>query len=194
MTNLESTNFAKSSNSLFRFRKGRFTMGFLMFLARKISLQNQDNDIQYQLTTINNKLQDYTNYASILSQDSVSLSDISALPSSLFAQGMADLTNAHYQAMQISNTQFGQAMSSGMFGNNQNVQIQEVARQKMYENARKQIQKQLSMKLNEEEKSLQAKKTRLEALDAEIQQELQGMDQKIAGGIKSSISTYGLQG
>ena len=50
------------------------------------------------------------------------------------------------------------------------------------------------MKLNEEEKSLQAKKTRLEALDAEIQQELQGMDQKIAGGIKSSISTYGLQG
>ena len=107
---------------------------------------------------------------------------------------MADLTNAHYQALQISNAQFGQAMGSGMFGNNQNVQIQEVAKQKMYENARKQIQKQLAMKLNEEEKSLQAKKTRLEALDAEIQQELQGMDQKIAGGIKSSISTYGLQG
>ncbi len=169
-------------------------MGFLMFLARKISLQNQDNDIQYQLTTINNKLQDYTNYASILSQDSVSISDISALPSSLFAQGMADLTNAHYQALQISNAQFGQAMGSGMFGNNQNIQIQEVAKQKMYENARKQIQKQLAMKLNEEEKSLQAKKTRLEALDAEIQQELQGMDQKIAGGVKSSISTYGLQG
>ena len=169
-------------------------MGFLMFLARKISLQRQENDIQYQLTTINSKLQDYTSYSSILSQDSVSLSDISSLPPSLFAQGMAELTNAHYQALQISNQQFGQAVNSGMFGANQNQQIQQIAQQKMYENARKQIQKQLAMKLNEEEKSLQSQKVRLEALDAEIQQELQGMDSKIAGGVKSSISTYGLQG
>jgi len=169
-------------------------MGFLMFLARKINLEHQENDIQYQLTTINSKLQDYTSYASILSQDSVSLSDISALPSSLFAQGMADLTNAHYQALQISNQQYGQAVSSGMFGSNNNQQTMQIAQQKMYENARKQIQKQLAMKLNEEEKELQSKKTRLETLDAEIQQELQAMDQKIASGVKSSISTYGLQG
>ena len=168
-------------------------MGFLMFLARKISLQNQDNNIQYQLTTINSKLQDYTSYASILSQDSISLSDISALPSSLFARGMADLQNAHMQAMNISNNQFGQAVNSGMFDPN-NIQMQQIAQQKMYENARKQIQKQLQIKLNEEEKSLQAKKTRLEALDAQIQQELQALDGRIANGIKSSISTYGLQG
>lgn len=169
-------------------------MGFLMFLARKISLQARDNDIQYQLTTINSKLNDYTSYASILSQDSVSLSDISSLPSSLFSQGMADLTNAHYQALQISQNQFGQAVSSGMFGNGQTQQIQQIAQQKMYENARKQIQKQLAAKLNEEEKSLQAKKTRLETLDAEIQQELQAIDSRISSGIKNSISTYGLQG
>lgn len=164
-----------------------------MFLARKISLQNQDNNIQYQLTTINSKLQDYTSYASILSQDSISLSDISALPSSLFARGMADLQNAHMQAMNISNNQFGQAVNSGMFDPN-NIQMQQIAQQKMYENARKQIQKQLQIRLNEEEKSLQAKKTRLEALDAQIQQELQALDGRIANGVKSSISTYGLQG
>lgn len=169
-------------------------MGFLMFLARKISLQNQDNDIQYQLSAVNSKLQEYTSYASILSQDSISLSDISSLPSSLFTQGMADLSNAHYQALQISNNQFGQAMSSGMFGQGGNQYIQQIAHQKMYENARKQIQKQLQARLNEEEKSLQAKKTRLEALDAQIQQELQAMDSRIANGVKSSISTYGLQG
>lgn len=168
-------------------------MGFLMFLARKISLQNQDNNIQYQLTTVNNKLQDYTSYASILSQDSISLSDISALPSSLFSRGMADLQNAHMQALQISSNQFGQAVNSGMFDPN-NIQMQQIAQQKMYENARKQIQKQLQIRLNEEEKSLQAKKTRLEALDAQIQQELQALDGRIANGIKSSVSTYGLQG
>lgn len=169
-------------------------MAFLMFLSRKISLQNQDNDIQYQLSTINSKLQDYTSYASILSQDSVSMTDIASMPSSLFSQGMADLTNAHYQALQISGNQYSQAVSSGMFGQTDNQYIQQVAQQKMYENARKQIQKQIQARLNEEEKSLQAKKTRLEALDAEIQQELQALDQRIASGIKSSISTYGLQG
>ena len=168
-------------------------MGFLMFLSRKISLQHQENNIQYQLTTINNKLNDYTSYASILAQDSVSLSDISSLPSSLFAQGMMDLQGAHFQALHISNNQFGQAINSGMFDPN-NMQMMQIAQQKMYENARKQIQRQLQMKLNEEEKSLQAKKTRLEALDAQIQQELQALDQRIAGGVKSSISTYGLQG
>jgi hypothetical protein len=169
-------------------------MGFLMFLARKISLQNQDINIQYQLATLNSKLQDYTSYASVLSQDSISLSDISSLPSSLFMQGMAELSNAHYQALQISGNQFSQAMSSGLFGQGDSQYVQQIAQQKMYENARKQIQKQLQARLNEEEKSLQAKKTRLETLDAEIQQELQGLDQKIASGVKSAVSNYGLQG
>lgn len=156
-----------------------------------MSLQSRDNNIQYQLTTINNKLNDYTEYASILSQDSVSLSDIASLPSSLFTQGLSELTNAHYQALQLSNAQMSQAASSGMF-TNQSQEIQQIAQQKMYENIRKQFQKQLQQRLNEEEKSLQARKTRLEALDAEIQQELSGIDQRMSNDVKNSICSYGL--
>ena len=167
-------------------------MGFLMLLARKISLQNRHNNIQYQLTTINNQLEDYTSYAGILSQDSVSLSDLASLPSSLFTQGVSELSNAHYQALQLSNSQMSQAVSSGMFGTDQNQNLQAIAQQKMYENARKQIQKQLSARLNEEEKSLETKKTMLETLDAEITQELQNINDPMKSGIQSSISSFGL--
>ena len=169
-------------------------MGFLMFLARKISLQNRDNDIQYQLTTINTKLNDLTSFASILSQDSVNLTDIAAMPASLFGDGFAYLNNAHNRALQMSDQMFNAAVSSGMFGDTSNQMVMEITRQKMYENARKQIQKELSMKLNEEEKSLQGRKTRLEAQDAAIQQELQGIDQRMQAGIKSQFSSYTLQG
>ncbi len=169
-------------------------MGFLMFLARKIQLTHQENNIQYQLIDINNKLNNLTDYVSILSQDSVSYTDIASVPTSMFMTGMGELSNAHYQALQISGAQFNQAVASGMFGQNVDPMIAQITQQKMYENARKQIQKQMQIKYNEEEKSLQAKKTRLEAQEKQIQQELQALDQGISSGIQSSISSFGLKG
>lgn len=169
-------------------------MGFLVAFTRKIQLQNRDNDIQFQLGTISAKLQDLTSFASILSQDSVNLSDIAAIPASLFGDGFAYLQNAHNRALQMSDQMFNAAASSGMFGDASNQMVMEITRQKMYENARKEIQKELKIKLNEEEKHLQSRKTRLETEDAEIQQQLQGIDQRIAAGIKSSFGGYTLQG
>ena len=64
----------------------------------------------------------------------------------------------------------------------------------MYENARKELQKQLRARLNEEEKSLQSRKTRLDAELTIVQQELEKMDQQIGRGIKNQLSSYGLQG
>ena len=169
-------------------------MGFLMALSRKINLEHRQNNIQYQLADINSKMNDYTDYASILSQDSVSLTDIASLPTSLFGAGMMELTAAHGQALQLSSAQMNQMIASGMFGDGSNQFVVQLTQQKLYENARKEIQKQMKVRLNEEEKSLQAKKTRLETQEKQIQQELQALDQSIANGVKSQISTYGLQG
>ena len=36
-------------------------MGFLVAFTRKIQLQNRDNDIQFELCSLNTKLQDLTN-------------------------------------------------------------------------------------------------------------------------------------
>ncbi len=169
-------------------------MGFIMFLARKIQLEHEQNNVQFQLTSISNKLQDYTNYVSILSSDSVQMADMASIPTTLFSQGLFELGNAHNQAVQIANAQMGQAQSSGMFGQNPNPQMMNITYQKLYENARKQIQKQLQARMNEEEKQLQTKKTMLDTRLTMITKELESLDQHIGSGIKSQISNYGLQG
>ena len=169
-------------------------MGFLMFLARKIQLEHTQNNIQYQLMDINTKLNNLTSYVSILSQDSISVTDIASIPTSLFSTGMGELMTVHQQALQIGNAQYQQAMASGMFGQNVDPTIAMITQQKMYENARKALQKQMQAKYNEEEKALQAKKTRLETQEKQIQQALQSMDQAISSGIQNSMSSFGLKG
>ena len=169
-------------------------MGFLLMLSRRIQLEQRKNNIEYELFGIGQKLSDLTSYASILSQDSVNISDIASIPSSLFTTGMADLMNAHYQALNMSEAQFAQAMSSGMFGQGDNVQMQMIAKQKMYENARKAAQKQLSIRLNEEEKSLSARKARLETQLNLTEQAIQAAEQREAKDIQSATSSFGLRG
>ena len=61
-------------------------MCFLMFLSRKINLQNQENDISYQLTALNAKLNDLTKYSSILQQDTISIADMADMPASRTVQ------------------------------------------------------------------------------------------------------------
>ena len=165
-----------------------------MFLARKISLQHRENNINFQLVGIDQKLNDLTDYVSILSQDSISATDLATIPTSLFSQGMLELTNAHYMATQIAGQQFNEAVAAnGLYGQANNPYIVQLTQQKLYENARKQIQKQLQARMNEEEKALQNKKTRLETQLKQIQTELQAMDQNIANGIKNQVSTFGIQ-
>ena len=148
-------------------------MGFLMFLARKIQLEHKQSNIQVQLNEITRKLDDYTSFASVLSQDSISLSDVASIPSSLFGAGLNELGMMHGQA----NNQF----------------VIQLTQQKLYENARHQLQKQLQARLNEEEKQLQSRKTRLEVQSEVVNKELEAMDRQIAQGIKNQISTFGIQ-
>ena len=92
-------------------------MGFLVFLARKMTLQQRENNINYSLMSIDQQLNDLTSYVSILAQDSVSAMDLASIPSSLFSQGISELTNAHLMASQIAEQQFNEAVSSnGLYG------------------------------------------------------------------------------
>ena len=169
-------------------------MGFLMFLARKIQLEHNQNNIQYQLMGINEKLNALTSYVSILSQDTISATDIASIPTPLFSTGLNELMTVHQQAMQIGGAQYQQAMASGVLGQNVDPTMAMITQQKMYENARKALQKQMQAKYNEEEKALQAKKTRLEAQAKQIEVALQNIDQGISSGIQNSMSSFGLKG
>ena len=63
----------------------------------------------------------------------------------------------------------------------------------MYENARKQIQKQLQAKLNEQEKAAAAKAARLQAQLSQIEKELEHVDEREAKDIQNSVCSYGLR-
>ena len=165
-------------------------MGFLLMLSRKIQLEDRRNDLEYQINTINTKMNDLTNYASILSQDSISVNDMANIPSSLFAQGLGELANCDMFAKQNADNNMGMAMSSGIFGQTANQNVQGLAWQKMYEEASKQYRKMLQAKMNEEEKSLESRKARLDAQFTELKH----VEQREAQDIQSAVAGYGVGG
>lgn len=168
-------------------------MGFLLMLSRKIQLQDKLNNLEYQVTTLNAQLGDLTTYCSILAQDSVSLGDLANIPSSLFGQAMGHLANADMFAQQVAQNNFNQAMSSGLFGQADNPYVQQITMQKMYEDGRKQYQKQLMALLNEQEKSKKQTVARLQAQIELTQKELEKVEQREAQDAEKSVCGYGLR-
>ena len=72
--------------------------------------------------------------------------------------------------------------------------MQQIAYMKAYEQGREQIKKRIQAQLNEKEKQIQMKKTKLEAQLACIEEELKGISQRLPQEVSNSISHYGLQG
>jgi len=169
-------------------------MGFLLMLSRKIQLEDRLNNLEYQMTNLNAKLGDLTSFSSILAQDSVSLGDIANIPSSLFGQAMGELANADMFARQAADNNFNMAMSSGMFGQIDDPNVQAITWQKMYEDGRKQYQKMLQAKMNEEEKSMKAKQTRLQAQIDLTTKEIEKVEQRESQDIEKAVGGYGLRG
>ena len=168
-------------------------MGILMMLARKMQLQDTKNNLEYQITALNTKKEDLIKYSSILAQDSISAVDIASIPPSLFMQGMGELAGGHMYAEQVAQNNFNQAMSSGLFGDGSDPYVQNLTMQKMYEDARKEYQKMISAKLNEQEKAAAAKATRLQALLSNTEKELEFVDQRLAKDAETSVSGYGIR-
>ena len=78
------------------------------------------------------------------------------------------------------------------FGDNA-PQMQQIAYMKAYEQAREQIKKRIMAQLNEREKQLEMKKTKLESQLAAIEEEEKATTQRIQAGVQSQVSHYGLQ-
>ena len=72
-------------------------------------------------------------------------------------------------------------------------QMQQIAYMKAYEQAREQIKKRIMAQLNEREKQLEMKKTKLESQLAAIEEEEKATTQRIQAGVQSQVSHYGLQ-
>lgn len=170
-------------------------MGMLLMMFRKMHLIQKKNNIEFQLTDLNQKLMDYQSLSASLANDSTSITDIASIPPSLFGSGINTLMMAHGAATQYANQAMTYMNNNSIFtqfGDNAPY-MQQIAYMKAYEQAREQYKKRIMAQLNEQEKQMEIKKTKLEALLAQIEEEEKATTQRVQAGIQSQVSHYGLQ-
>ena len=170
-------------------------MGMLLMMFRKMNLIQRKNNIEFQLTDNNQQLLDTQSLSATLANDSASITDVASIPPSLFGAGINQMMMAHAADSQYA----GQALTYmnnnsifTQFGDNA-PQMQQIAYMKAYEQAREQIKKRIMAQLNEREKQLEMKKTKLESQLAAIEEEEKATTQRIQAGVQSQVSHYGLQ-
>ena len=171
-------------------------MGMLLMMFRKLNLIQRKNNIEFQLTDANQQLLDYQNTSSALSNDSVSITDLASVSPSLFGPTLNHLMMAHGAATQYAEQSMAYMNSNSIFQQygDQAPQMQQIAYMKAYESAREQVKKRIMAQLNQKEKQLEMKKTRLETQLAAIEKEEEGVSQRLQKGVEHQVAHYGLGG
>ena len=152
-------------------------MSLLIFAYRKLDIIRQKSDLNYRLMELTRKLSDLQQYASNIGDGSVSMSDMMNTPSSMFGRQMMYMQYAHNGAL------FGAQQKMMMMQPTIAMQMQQMQNpnmQAMYQNwifrnlynqERERMGKQEQKLLNEQEKQIQAEKTKLETQLKLLEQE-----------------------
>lgn len=170
-------------------------MGMLLMMFRKMNLIQRKNNIEFQLNDANQQLLDYQQLSATLANNSTSITDIASIPPSLFGAGINQLMMAHGAATQYAETAMSFMNQNSIFtqfGDNA-AQMQQIAYMKAYEQAKEQYKKRIQAQLNQKEKELEMKKTKLETQLAAIEEEEKATTQRIQAGVQAQVSHYGLQ-
>lgn len=175
-------------------------MTWVMLSLRKATLKSRVSDLEAKLVNISQRIQDMQSYASSIADGSVSYSEMANAPSSLFGTHLEYMQNASgvaYQSAQIKTNAYLQQMNmiqqntQGQYqlaidptGAQADVQpyliFNEIYKQEMKEYA-----KQISEKLNGEEKELQTEKTRIEAQIKAAEAEYDSVSKQMDTNIKN---------
>ena len=152
-------------------------MSLLIFAYRKLDILRQKSDMNYRLMELTRKLSDLQQYASNIGDGNVSMNDMMNTPSSMFGRQMMYMQYAHNGA--LFGAQQKMAMMQPMIAM-QMQQMQNPNMQAMYQNwifkslydqERERMGKQEQKLLNEQEKQIQAEKTKLETQLKLLEQE-----------------------
>lgn len=171
-------------------------MGVLMGLFRLQCLHQQKSDIQYKLLKITKRLNDLTVYAGVVGNGAVSIGDLLSMPGSQMGRAMRYLGYAHNSSLQYMQQneawftqwymqQMGQAQSP-----QQQQQMQEWIRRSLYEQGRDRAMQIEQKNLKVEEDKLRQEKETLDALNKEIEQEIESAKQMRDDGIKQMKPNY----
>ena len=168
-------------------------MSFLVLFARKMSLKNEVNDINYKLMQKSQELQDLQAYTAAIADGEVSMNDLTTAPASMFGRMSQYMVGSNNYAMQAAQANY--AMFGGMqAGQNQEAtaqqQYQQLIFKNLYDTQKQQYLKAEQAQLHVKEKAMENEKLKLEQQLKLLEAELGEIDKGIESGIKDSAPQY----
>ena len=156
-------------------------MSFLVFTARQYMLKHQRSEINYRLMQKQQELMDLQSYTAAIGDGSVSLNDLTTVPSTMMgrlSQYMVASNNFAGQTAGMDMTQLSgvMGMQQAQSGQVTNPQYQMLSQQLMYNNL---YQQRLDQFRKSEEKKLQVKEKSMEQECLKLQNELKLVENEL---------------
>ena len=162
-------------------------MSLLVLFARKLSLKNQINDINYKMMQKQQEMQDLQAYTAAIADGSVSMNDLTTAPASMFGRMSQYMVGSHNYAMQAA----GQNMAY-LQGTNQIGQVSaDATAQNKYQMAvcKNLYDQQKAQYQKAEEAKLQVKNKQIDNECLKLEQQLKQLEAEYQA-IGSSVDKY----
>ncbi len=166
-------------------------MSFLVLFARKLSLKNQVNDLNYKLMQKTQELQDLQSYTAAIADGEVSMNDLTTAPATMFGRMSQYMVGSHNYAMNAASQNMAM-LQGGQQGQDAAAQsqYQQLVFKNLYDQQKAQFLKAEQARLHVKEKAMENDKLKLEQQLKMAEAELSQMDQAINNGIKEAAPQY----
>lgn len=168
-------------------------MSLLVLFARKMSLKNQINDINYKMMQKQQELQDLQQYTAAIADGSVSMNDLTTAPASMFGRMSQYMVGSHNYAMQAAGQNMaylqGSQQMSGQDAQAQ-MQYQQLVFKNLYDQQKAQFQKAEEARLNVKDKQISNEVLKLQTQIKQLEAEYNGIDSALDNSIKDSTPRY----
>ena len=160
-------------------------MSLLVLFARKMSLKNQINDINYKMMQKQQELQELQQYTAAIADGSVSMNDLTTAPASMFGRMSQYMVGSHNYAMQAAGQNMAYLQGSQQMGGQDaqaQMQYQQIVFKNLYDQQKAQFQK-------AEEAKLQVKNKQIDNECLKLEQQLKQLEAEYQS-IGSSVDKY----
>ena len=166
-------------------------MSFLVLFARKLSLKNQVNDLNYKLMQKTQELQDLQSYTAAIADGEVSMNDLTTAPATMFGRMSQYMVGSHNYAMNAASQNMAM-LQGGQQGQDATAQsqYQQLVFKNLYDQQKAQFLKAEQARLHVKEKAMENDKLRIEQQLKMAEAELSQMEQAINNGIKEAAPQY----
>lgn len=168
-------------------------MSLLVLFARKMSLKNQINDINYKMMQKQQELQELQQYTAAIADGSVSMNDLTTAPASMFGRMSQYMVGSHNYAMQAAGQNMAYLQGSQQVGGQDaqaQMQYQQLVFKNLYDQQKAQFQKAEEARLQVKNKQIDNEMLKLKQQVQQLEAEYQSIDGALGNATKDSVPQY----